>query len=285
VTATVCLTFDFDAVSPWIHAFEEPTPTNLSRGTFGAHVGVPRILDVLDRAGVPGTFFVTGHTVESFPAACEAIDAAGHPVEHHGWSHTRPSEYDDAPSERADVERGLEALEALTGERPRGYRSPSWDFSPHTLSILRDLGFEYDSSAMGHDALPYYLRDDRDAPPNAPYEPGERTDVLEFPVSWKFDDFPAFAFLSGRGGGQAAEATVFGRWLDAVDWLARRVEDAVFTLTMHPQVTGRVPVVGHLESFVDELVRRPDVDVRTLRSVADEVERGERATFEPYPEE
>lgn len=265
--ATVCLTFDFDAVSPWVLR-EDVSPTQLSRGVFGADVGVPRLLDLLAEYGVEATFFVPGHTVESFPEPVERIHAAGHGIQHHGWSHTAPTDFADRAAERADVERGIESIERVTGSPPAGYRSPSWDFSEHTLGILEEFGFAWDSSQMADDFTPYRLREVPSVPEGAPYERGEPTDVLEFPVSWKRDDFPAFAYQPDGLWGFADEREVFGRWADEVDWMCDHVEDGVFTLTMHPQVTGHARPIRALETFVRHVDGRPDARFARLGDVA-----------------
>lgn len=133
-TQTVSLTFDFDAVSPWVLE-SEPGPTSISRGIFGARVGVPRILELLSEYGIKATFFTPGHTIDTFPERAEEIWSAGHGLQHHGWSHTNPTEFDDRQAEREDINRGISSNENITGKAPTGYRSPAWDFSEHTLTI------------------------------------------------------------------------------------------------------------------------------------------------------
>src|SRR5512136_3398014 len=147
---TVCLTFDFDALSVWLGGFSPVTPAMLSRGEYGTRVGLPRILKLLSAYGISATFFVPGHTADSFPDSVEAILTAGHEVAHHGYSHRDPSTL-HADDERHDFELGLKALERLTGHAPIGYRSPSWDYSPVTLSMLVEYGFVYDSSLFADD--------------------------------------------------------------------------------------------------------------------------------------
>ncbi|MDE0810433.1 MAG: polysaccharide deacetylase family protein, partial [Alphaproteobacteria bacterium] len=85
-----CLTYDFDALSLWI-ARGMTTPTPLSRGEFGI-VGTQRILDLLARHGIKATFFIPGHTLESFPGICNQIHDEGHEIGHHGWTHRKPSD-------------------------------------------------------------------------------------------------------------------------------------------------------------------------------------------------
>jgi peptidoglycan/xylan/chitin deacetylase (PgdA/CDA1 family) len=271
MSATVCLAFDFDAVSVWLHAFDATeSPTKLSRGEYGANVAVPRLLDLLDRVDVPATFFTPGHTIDSFPEVVGDVLDRGHDVQHHGWSHTHPGDFDSAEAECADIERGIESIRDLTGERPTGYRSPAWDHSPHTLDIIRDLGFEWDSSQMGHDFQPYYLRDTPTPDPDAPYRPGEETDILEIPVSWGRDDWPPFQFVAGSAsqGGAPDEKQVFDMWREQFDWMYDHVPDGVFSLTLHPQVVGQPPRPRYLEELVRHVQEKPDVSFETFDDVA-----------------
>jgi peptidoglycan-N-acetylglucosamine deacetylase len=84
----VCLTFDFDALSLWI-ARGMTTPTPISQGEFGA-VGAERILALLASHAIPATWFIPGHTIETYPALCTRIYAAGHEIGHHGYAHEAP---------------------------------------------------------------------------------------------------------------------------------------------------------------------------------------------------
>lgn len=266
--ASVCLTFDFDGVSSWIHSFDAPdSPTKLSRGLFGVDVGAPRVLDLLDRFDVESTWFIPGHTIDSFPEPCEDVWAAGHDVQHHGWSHTRPGNYDSAAEERADVQRGVESIVDLTGRPPTGYRSPSWDFSEHTLDILREFDFEWDSSQMGNDFSPYPLCEGWDAPADEPFVRGTETDIVEVPVSWQRDDFPAFAFNRKRG--YTDESAIFRQWREQFDWMCEHVDGGVFVLTMHPQVVGQSHRLARLERFVRHVRGTPDVVFEPIQAVVD----------------
>ena len=154
-SSTVCLSFDFDALSVWL-AYDRVTPAMLNRGEYGARVGVPRILELLERHSLPATFFVPGHTVESFPVETESILAAGHEIAHHSYAHIDPSGQ-SADEERADMERAWTVLERL-GVQPLGFRSPSADLSPLTLELIEELGFLYDSSLMTDDYRPFHPR-------------------------------------------------------------------------------------------------------------------------------
>ncbi|RAW45006.1 polysaccharide deacetylase [Halorubrum sp. 48-1-W] len=268
---TVCLGFDFDAVSVWIHGYgAENSPTKLSRGEYGATVAVPRILDLLDKLDVEATFFTPGHTIDSFPERAGDVHDRGHDVQHHGWSHNHPGSFDSKAAERADIERGIESIRDLTGEKPSGYRSPAWDFSTNTLEILREFDFDWDSSQMGHDFRPYYVREGGSSAPDEPYERGEPTDIVEIPVSWKRDDWPPFQYVSGADsqGGAPDEKQVFDMWKEQFDWTYEHVENGVFPLTFHPQVVGQAPRLRYLESLIRWIQEKPGVEFATIDSVA-----------------
>lgn len=149
--STVCLTFDFDALSVWL-AYDRVTPAMLHRGEYGARVGVPRVLALLAELDLAATFFVPGHTVESFPEETASILEAGHEIAHHSYAHVDPPNMTPA-EERADMERAWEAL-ARAGVTPLGFRAPSAELSEATLSLVEELGFLYDSSLMTDDYRP-----------------------------------------------------------------------------------------------------------------------------------
>jgi peptidoglycan/xylan/chitin deacetylase (PgdA/CDA1 family) len=132
------------------------TPTPLSRGEFG-RVGARRLLDLLASRNIPSTWFTPGFTIESFAAECEAIVEKGHEIAHHSWAHVSPH-LQSLKEEEADMVRAIDSIVKLTGNRPAGYRSPAWDLSNNTLSLLIKHGFDYDSSLMGEDYRPYRAR-------------------------------------------------------------------------------------------------------------------------------
>jgi peptidoglycan/xylan/chitin deacetylase (PgdA/CDA1 family) len=262
VSATVCLTVDFDAVSPWLHAGEfGDSPVQRSRGRFGAEVGAPRLLDLFDDLDVPSTWFVPGHTIDSFPEPCQRVVDAGHEIGHHGWSHIPPGRYESREAERADLERGIESIERLTGSPPDGYRSPSWDFSPHTVSLLAELGFEWSSSGMAREFEPYELTEDV-APRDDTYEVGDPVGITELPVSWQRDDYPALAFSGDRA--FSDEAAVFDHWRRQLDWMYDHVEEGIYVMTVHPQVIGRAPRIGMLGELLEHAAGKPGVEFATV---------------------
>ncbi len=279
--ATVCLTFDFDAVSIWIGPYGATSPSAISRGEFGA-VGVERILRLLEGAGIAATFFIPGHTVETYPDHARAIVAAGHEVGHHGYLHENPVALEPA-QERAVLERGLTAIDRVLGLRPIGYRSPAWDNSPHTIDLLREFGFRYESSQMGDDFTPYWCRVGDVIEGDGPYRFGERVDLVEMPVSWVLDDFPHFEYVSlpPRGlrlPGLSAASKVEEIWRDEFDFMYRDVPGGVMTITMHPQVIGR----GHRLLMLERLIAHMrDRDGVVFSRLGDAAERFRQSSPRP----
>lgn len=83
------------------------------------------------------------------------------------------------------------------GIRPVGYRSPYWDYSENTLDLLEEAGFLYDSSLMARDLVPYHPQRWQ-----VNWETGNiagpASAILEIPVSWYLDDFPALAYTGNQ---------------------------------------------------------------------------------------
>jgi peptidoglycan-N-acetylglucosamine deacetylase len=270
--ATVCLTFDFDAISLWIGPFGATSPSMISRGEFGA-VGARRILRLLDRTGIQATFFITGHTADTYPDIVRAIAAAGHEVGHHGYLHENPIALGSKEREREVLARGFEALDRAAGVRPVGYRSPSWDNSPDTVGLLLEHGFRYESSLMGKDFEPYWCRVGDVVQPDGPYLFGQEVDLVELPVSWLLDDFPHFEYLRLENRvypGLSAASKVEEIWRDEFAYMYREVDGGVLTLTMHPQVIGRGHRMLMLERLIEHFRGHDGVRFATLAQVADE---------------
>ena len=231
------ITFDFDAMSSWIGSAKSNNPSMISRGQFGA-VAIPRILDLLDRYQVRSSFAVPGHTAYAYPDLVQEVHRRGHEILHHGWVHENPAEFDEA-GERAILEKGIEALERVVGVRPEGYRSPAWDFSTRTVDLLLEYGFSYDSSCMGHDFYPYYLRRGDQWSLDAPYRFGETIDLVELPVTWGLDDFPVSDFVFGMNQGLMAASAVEENWCGDFDYAYEHCAGGIYILSLHPQTIGR----------------------------------------------
>jgi peptidoglycan/xylan/chitin deacetylase (PgdA/CDA1 family) len=275
---TICLTFDFDALSVWLADHPVATPAMLSRGEYGARVGVPRILDLLVAYTVPATFFVPGHTAESFPSIVEKILDAGHEIAHHGYGHEDPSSQTPA-EERRSLERGIAVLSRFLGNPPLGYRSPSWDYSDTTLSLLEEHGFRYDSSLFADDFHPYHPRQGDHVGAERPLQMGQEVSLWEFPVDFCLDDWPHFTFeFDPPSVGLSAPSKVLEIWAGEFDYMVEHKPDGVFTLTMHPQVIGRGHRITLLERFIQHVLETGAARFARMGDVARQMDAAARAT-------
>lgn len=208
----------------------------LSWGEYGARVGVPRILSVLQRTAVPATFFIPAVAALLHPDEPRRFVDAGHEIGMHGWIHELNSVL-PGPAERDLMLRAADALERLSGVRPVGMRTPSWDFSPNTLAIQQEMALLYDSSLMADEDCHELLLD------------GERCTVVELPVEWIRDD-AAYLMMHRFQGLRpytppAGVLEIFLREFDAA-W----EEGGLFQLTMHPHVIGYRSRIWILEEVI-----------------------------------
>jgi peptidoglycan-N-acetylglucosamine deacetylase len=172
----VALSFDSDHETISLRN-GETHPGKLSQGEYGARVAVPRVLRLLEHHGAPATFFVPAVSALLHPDEVGNCVAAGHEIALHGWIHEWTTRL-DRETERDLMARSIEVLERISGSRPLGIRTPSWDFSEHTLELIREAELTYDSSLMADDE-PYEL-----------VANGEPTRIVEIPVEWIRDDAP-----------------------------------------------------------------------------------------------
>ncbi len=249
----VMLTFDFDAETGWLSRDPEhrDRPGVLSQGTYGARVGVPRLLALLAAERVPATFYIPGWVAETHPEPCRAIRDAGHEIGHHGYLHER-ADAKDPEGERLAFARGREALEKVLGVRPAGYRAPGWDLTPITLDLVRQHGMTYSSNLMG-DVFPYV-------------HPG--TDIVELPVQWTLDDAPYWLFHPKYLNRTLVPPEhVFGVWRD--EFLGMYEWGGLFNLTCHPQIVGQPSRLLWLRRLIRFIKGRRGVWWATGREVAD----------------
>ncbi len=149
---------DVDAVAGWLGSYAgEDSPDDISRGLFAGEVGAPRLLKLFDRLGIKTTWFIPGHSIETFPEQMKAVAAAGHEIGIHGYSHENPIAM-TPEQEEAVLDKCIDLVSKLAGRRPTGYVAPWWEFSNVSNELLLKKGIKYDHSLMHHDFQPYYVR-------------------------------------------------------------------------------------------------------------------------------
>lgn len=245
----ICLSFDFDAYSVWYSNGANVTQNMLERGEFGARHGVPRVLALLKQYSLPATFFIPGHTADSFPKETARIIAAGHEIGHHSYAHIDPCAQ-TPDEERADFERALAALQQH-GVQPLGYRGPG-GHSVQTLELLEEFGFIYDSSYKGGDFVPYRPRIGDQISQQQPLVRGREARLWELPTQNEFDDWIHFHFnFDPYRNGASPPSKVYEIWTTHLRWMDKHLDGGVLTVLMHPQIIGRAHGMQLLESFVE----------------------------------
>jgi peptidoglycan/xylan/chitin deacetylase (PgdA/CDA1 family) len=230
------------------------SPGLLSEGEYGSRRAVPRILKLLAKHDVKASFFVPAVAAMLHPEEQRAVVAEGHEIAIHGWIHERNSEL-PAAAERDLQMRAADALEKVSGMRPVGIRTPSWDFSPHTLAISREIGLLYDSSLMADDD-PYEL-----------LENGEAMGMVELPVEWIRDDYIYFGMdrsapIRPHMAPSAVLEVFEQEFAGAYD------EGGMFLLTMHPDISGHHSRIGMIDELIARIRSRPDVWFATHAEIA-----------------
>lgn len=271
---------DFDAVAGWLGSYGgERSMCDVSRGFFAGEVGAPRLLRMLASRNIPSTWFIPGHSIESFPQACQAVADAGHEIGLHGYSHENPTAM--SRQQQADVlDRSMDLIEQLSGRLPVGHNAPWWEFSEHTLDLLLERGLRYDHSLMHRDFEPYYLRRgdhwtaiDYQQPAAAWMKPvvrGEPTSLIEIPASWDLDDMEPLLYIKSfaNSQGYVGARQVEQMWRDQFDYVYREYDFAVFPMTVHPDVSGKPQALLMHERLIDYFLSHEGVRFCTFEQIA-----------------
>ncbi|NKS63065.1 polysaccharide deacetylase family protein [Rhodococcus hoagii] len=273
---------DVDAVAGWLGSYGgEDSPGDISRGLFAGEVGVPRLVKLFEKYGITTSWFVPGHSIETFPREIEQVVAAGHEIGIHGYSHENPIAM-TREQETAVLDRCIELIESFTGRKPTGYTAPWWEFSKVTNELLVERGIKYDHSLMHNDFTPYYVRVgdswtkiDYSQPAETwmkPLERGTETDLVEIPANWLLDDLPPQMFIksSPNSHGFVSPRHLEEMWRDQFDWVYREMDYAIFPITIHPDVSGRPQSLLMLERLIEHINKHDGVEWVTFDQMADD---------------
>lgn len=273
---------DVDAVAGWLGSYGgEDSPDDISRGLFAGEVGAPRLLKLFKEQELRTTWFIPGHSVETFPEQMKAVVQAGHEIGIHGYSHENPIAM-TPEQEEIVLDKSIELITKLSGKRPTGYVAPWWEFSNVTNELLLKKGIKYDHSLMHNDFHPYYVRVgdkwtkiDYSKHPDEWMKPlvrGEETDLVEIPANWYLDDLPPMMFVkkSPNSHGFVSPRHLGEMWQDQFDWVYRENDYAAFTMTIHPDVSGRPQVLLMLERLISHMKSHEGVRFVTFDEIADD---------------
>ncbi|KPI41315.1 Peptidoglycan deacetylase [Cyphellophora attinorum] len=265
----ICLSVDFDAVSGYLGTGYDPKNTlaDFSAGIFSANVGVGRLLTLFKKHGISDkvSWYVPGHSLETFPTQAKAIAESGAEIGLHGYSHE--GAYAMTVEQEEDVlKKCIELATVLRGgTRPVGYRAPLYQIRETTVRLLQKYEFSYDTSMNAHDSLPYFL-------PN-PFlgEPPLAPDYQQKAETWMKPAVIPAQPVRGTAEAQKALVEIPGScvdvvekmWWDRFDWIWENeswLDDgpgkdygSIFPMIWHPESAGRAHVVGMIDKFIGKL--------------------------------
>lgn len=228
---------------------------------FAGTIGVQRLLKLFDKYKIKATWFIPGHSLETFPEDCAAIRDAGHEIGLHGYSHENPKDM-TLEQQRDVLDKTYRMLSEFAGKPPRGSVAPWWEVSREGADLLLSYGIEYDHSMSHSDYQCYWLRTDdawtkidyskRAKDWMKPLTKGKETGIVEIPGSWYIDDLPPMMFIKGapNSHGWVSPKVVEELWMDHFDYFYREYDEFVFPMTIHPDVSGRPHVLLMHERYV-----------------------------------
>jgi len=276
---------DVDAVAGWIGSYGgAQSPSDIQRGVWAGEVGTPRLLTLFERHGIRTSWFIPGHSIETFPDQMRMVVEAGHEIGAHGYLHENPVSMTPEQEEQVLV-RSIELVEQLSGRRPRGYVAPWWEMSAVTVELLLKHGFSYDHSQSYRDFVPFYARAGDewtiiDYAKSAqewmkPLRHGSEIDLVDIGANWYVDDLPPMMFIkaSANSHGFVNPRDVEQLWRDQFDWVYRELDYAVFPLTIHPDVSGRPQTLLMLERLIEHVNGHDGVRWVTMEEIADDFRR------------
>ncbi|KAK2740421.1 hypothetical protein FQN55_008877 [Onygenales sp. PD_40] len=285
----IALSIDLDAVSGWLGTGTHPDNVlaDYSAGFFAAKVGVPRLLKLLKKLKVADkcTWFIPGHSAESFKEEVSQVVQSGCEIGLHGYAHEGAYQL-TLEQERDVLEKCIAISTALTGKRPVGYRAPLYQIRESTLGLLEEYGFEYDASLTDHDCYPFFAPRrpplkaiDFSQPASSWMHPipekigphGDRRPLVEVPCNWYMEDMTPMQFLphTPNSQGYVDVRVVEQLWKDRFLWLWQNEEEPIFPLLMHPDTSGMAHVIGMIERMITWLKSwGPEVEFCQTREIA-----------------
>lgn len=276
---------DVDAVAGWIGSYGgEDSPSDIQRGLFAGEVGIPRLLKLLETYKITASWYIPGHSIETFPEQVKMIVDAGHEIGAHGYSHENPLVL-NRRQEEAIFAKCVELIKKISGKSPVGYVAPFWEMSSNTPELLLRYGFKYDHSGGHDDFRPYYARVGEkwtkvnySKPATSWMKPlirGKEIDLVEIPGNWYLEDLVPMMFIkkAPNSHGWVNPRDLEQMWRDQFDWVYREYDYAIFPLTIHPDVSGRPQVLLMHERMIEYINTHSGIRWVTMKEIAEDFRR------------
>jgi peptidoglycan-N-acetylglucosamine deacetylase len=286
---------DVDSVAGQIGSYGGgDSPSDIQRGVFASEVGNIRLLNLFRKYKLKASFFIPGHSIESFPDVVKRIAEEGHEIGAHGYTHENPIAMTPT-QEEAILVKSIELIEKFSGRKPRGYVAPWWEMSNSTAALLLKYGFKYDHSQGYRDFQPFYARvgdswtvidySKRAEEWMRPMVHGKEIDLVEIGANWCVDDLPPMLFMKKvpNSHGFVNPRDIGQMWQDQFDWVYREMDYGVFPMTIHPDVSGRPHVILMLERLIEHINRHDGVKWLTLEEMAEDFRRRYPFKGKPRP--
>ena len=251
-----CVTFDMDADS-LLH-LDHPKDAHrrasaISMLQYGPEVATPRIVETYRRLGIRQTFFIPAWCIEQYPQAVDAILSGGHEIGHHGYLHENPQQV-TRDEQTYWMDRAIEVIERITGQKPRGWRAPLYNFSDASAGLLIERGFAYDASLMGDD-VPYIIT-------------ASGGELVELPSHWGLDDWPQYVQSIDLDYMMPIRAPDAGFEIFRQEFSAAYAYGGLWVPVLHPFATGRVARWAVVAGFLESVVARGDVWFAPMEDIA-----------------
>ena len=271
---------DIDSVAGWIGSYGGgDSPSDIQRGIFASEVGNIRLLKLFKKYKLKTSFFIPGHSIETFPDQVKRIVDEGHEIGAHGYLHENPIAM--TPTQEEDVlVKCIDLIQKLSGQKPRGYVAPWWEMSASTAALLQKYGFTYDHSQGYRDFQPFYARvgdswtvidySKKATEWMKPLVHGKEIDLVEIGANWYVDDLPPMMFMkkAPNSHGFVNPRDIEQMWRDQFDWVYREMDYGVFPFTIHPDVSGRPQVLLMLERLIEYINKHEGVEWMTFEQIA-----------------
>jgi peptidoglycan/xylan/chitin deacetylase (PgdA/CDA1 family) len=240
----------------------------VSRGIYGATVGLDRLLKLLDKYNIKASFFTPAHSIQSFPKQLEKVRDAGHEIGLHGYTHEYPSLMSES-QQRDVLARSIQVLTEFCSKKPLGYTAPAWATSKELIAQLEEFGILYDHSFMYHDFQMHFAPDcshtwvETDHQHEAehwmkPMTSMKPSKVVEIPANWHLDDWPPFQPVLGKPShGYVDDQTVERLWKKQFDFAYREYDEFVFPISIHPQGERKKSPIDNVEKISNPAVKCP----------------------------
>ncbi|HXF55902.1 MAG TPA: polysaccharide deacetylase family protein [Hyphomicrobiaceae bacterium] len=222
---------------------DRPNANYYGQMEYGARRGIWHILELLERFGIRGTFFVSGQTAEKFPDAVRAAHEAGHEIAGMGYAFEKVRTA-SREREQAIVRRTVKVLSETSGAAIKGWRVPDYRISPQTFDVLAAEGFRWDSTMLNDD-LPYRLDCQHGA-------------LIEIPFTTSTTDKSYVAFPYPMRGGPSGMASAWHNEFDVLYAESDRVP-RFFMLSLTTWASGRPTPLRMLRKFLERITAHNDI--------------------------